>query len=162
MSGMSGHERPIAGETDVWLTPRHVIDLLGPFDMDPCAATNPPWPTAKTMFTVEDDGLAQEWQGLVWLNPPYSQVWKWLDRLAEHRNGIALIFARTETKGFHKYVWNRADMVVFPEGRIKFHHPDGTPGKTNAGAPSCFVGYGLGACLRLKRLDGAFVNLRAA
>ena len=51
---MSTHERPIKGATDVWLTPKSVIDLLGPFDLDTCAATDAPWPTARTMFTEAD------------------------------------------------------------------------------------------------------------
>lgn len=149
---MSTHERPIKGATDVWLTPKSVIDLLGPFDLDPCAATDAPWPTARTMFTEADDGLRRVWHGLVWCNPPYSDVWSWLERLADHGNGIAFIFARTETKGFHEHVWGRASAIAFPSGRYKFCAPDGTPASGNAGAPSCFVAYGDEASRRLRRL----------
>lgn len=43
--------------TDEWYTPKEIIDALGEFDLDPCAATNPLWPTAKHTFNKNDDGL---------------------------------------------------------------------------------------------------------
>ena len=36
--GMGSHHSAAAG-THVWLTPPHVVDALGPFDLDPCAST---------------------------------------------------------------------------------------------------------------------------
>ncbi|SDT83842.1 hypothetical protein SAMN04488548_1051, partial [Gordonia westfalica] len=62
----------------------------------------------------------------MWCNPPYSNVWRWLDRLANHGTGTALIFARTETAGFQAQVWRRATAVLFLEGRLTFHHRDGS------------------------------------
>jgi hypothetical protein len=38
--GMGSHHSAAAG-THVWLTPPHVVDALGPFDLDPCASTDP-------------------------------------------------------------------------------------------------------------------------
>jgi hypothetical protein len=156
--GISTHEKPNQGETDVWLTPPWIIDTLGPFDLDPCAATNPPWATATTMFTESDNGLAQPWHGFVWCNPPYSDAWTWLERLADHGTGIALIFARTETKGFQEQVWGRASGVLFLAGRLKFHRFDGSLPKQNAGAPSCLVAYGPEAVERLARIEGPLVT----
>ncbi len=41
------------------------------------------------------------------LNPPYGeQTERWLAKLAKHGNGIALVYARTETKMFFDSVWN--------------------------------------------------------
>ena len=60
--------------TNVWLTPRNVLDLLGDFDTDPCAATIRPWDCARVNYTVEDNGLILPWKGRVWLNPPYGNV----------------------------------------------------------------------------------------
>lgn len=137
---MGGHESPVA-QTTTWLTPLHIIDALGPFDLDPCGY--PEWPTAAKFICLPDDGLAAEWSGRVWLNPPYGNaVWTWLDKLADHGDGIALIFARTETSGFVRQVWQRADAVNFLHGRLRFHTPDGGLGAGNAGAPSCLVAYG--------------------
>jgi len=130
--------------TDTWLTPRHILDALMPFDLDPCAAPDPAiWPTAANHFTIGDSasGLDREWAGRVWLNPPYKTAFKWIPKLAEHGNGIALIFARTETRGFFEHVWNRAHALLFLKGRLSFHLADGSKGGT-AGAPSVLVAYG--------------------
>lgn len=131
---------------DVWLTPPYIIEALGgasSFDLDPCYLTNRPWDTARKHYALpEHNGLAEPWYGRVWLNPPYgNKTFNWMKKLADHGNGTALIFARTETKGFHAEIWKRADYVFFFEGRLKFYHADGTQGGT-ANAPSCLVAYG--------------------
>lgn len=120
---MGGHQSA-AMITDTWLTPPGIISALGPFDLDPCAAPDPkPWPTATTHYTLPTDGLAQRWFGRVWLNPPYSrEAVKWLQRLADHGVGTALVFARTETSWFVETVWRRASAVLFLHGRLHFHH----------------------------------------
>jgi hypothetical protein len=155
---MGSHHSHRAGTT-TWLTPPHIIEALGPFDLDPCGA--PGWDTADETYVLPTDGLAQPWRGMVWLNPPYgSEAWAWLDRLAEHGSGIALIFARTETAGFVEQVWNKADGVLFLHGRLYFHYPDGTRAAVNSGAPSCLVAYGREAARRLSRCDlpGSYVS----
>lgn len=136
--------------SDVWLTPPFILDALGPFDLDPCACTDRPWDTAKCHFTKEDEGLYREWSGLVWMNPPYGlQAAKWLQKLAYHDNGIALLFARTETKMFSDFVWPFAKGIFFFDGRLFFHQPDGTRASANAGAPSCLIAYGREAEARI-------------
>lgn len=126
---------------DEWLTPPYVVQSLGEFDLDPCAPIVRPWPTANAHYDINDNGLHLAWHGRVWLNPPYGrETFKWMAKLADHRKGIALIFARTETKGFHKEVWNKAHSVFFFEGRLKFHRVDGTQADS-ANAPSCLVSY---------------------
>lgn len=155
---MGSHHSHRAGTT-TWLTPPHIIEALGPFDLDPCAA--PAWPTASEHYILPTDGLVQPWRGMVWLNPPYgSEAWTWLDRLAEHGSGIALIFARTETAGFVEQVWSKADAVLFLHGRLHFHYPDGTRAAANSGAPSCLVAYGAEAVERLEKsgLAGSLVS----
>lgn len=94
------------------------------------------------------------WAGMVWCNPPYGKAMElWLNRLATHNNGIALVFARTETKAFFKYVWPLASSLLFIKGRLTFNYPDGTaPRKgANSGGPSVLIGYGLEALQRLRR-----------
>lgn len=161
--GIGGHHSHNMG-TDQWLTPRHVLDALGDFDLDPCAAPDPSiWPTAKRHFVLPTDGLAQQWEGRVWCNPPYGQLgWRWLEKLADHGRGTALVFARTEVSGFVQMVWGRADAVMFLHGRLYFHHADGTKAKANAGGPSCLVAYGRDDADRLMScgLDGTVVLWR--
>jgi hypothetical protein len=140
--GIGGHQSARMG-SDEWLTPPHILKALGPFDLDPCAPIVRPWDTAAKHYTVEDDGLAQTWVGRVWLNPPYGQQTEaWMQRLAEHGNGIALIFARTETSIFFPWVWGRAKAVFFLRRRLHFHNVRGERAKANAGGPSALVAYG--------------------
>jgi len=163
MSGLSmgGHERPMALSED-WITPPEILKVLGPFDLDPCASVTQPWPTASKQYTIYDNGLLKEWSGRVWLNPPYGQqAARWLARLSEHGNGIALIFARTETDMFFRWVWERADALLFLRGRIVFCRPNGQRANGNAGAPSVLVAYGAVnvEALRTCGIDGQFVRL---
>lgn len=148
---------------DEWLTPLELIRQLGEFDLDPCAPVNRPWDTAKRHYTIDDDGFTKPWAGRIWLNPPYGrETFKWLDRLADHGSGIALIFARTDTKGFHKTVWERAHAVFFFKGRLKFHHVTGEKAGT-ANAPSVLVSYSPADTLAIMRagLDGKLVIIAA-
>ena len=133
-----------------WLTPPEIIQALGLFDLDPCSPINRPWNTAEQHYTIEEDGLSKEWYGRVWCNPPYGrQTFRWVNKLAEHGDGIALIFARTETNGFHDEIWRKADAVFFFRGRINFYYVDGTK-SDRANAPSCLVAYGENNILRIQ------------
>lgn len=160
--GIGGHQSAKM-RTDEWLTPPEIIKALGTFDTDPCSPINRPWPTATTHYTVIDDGLRQEWLGRVWLNPPYSkEAEKWLKKLADHGNGIALIFARTETAAFFREVWNRAHAVLFIEGRIYFHDVTGRRADANAGAPSVLIAYDQinSETLQQSGIKGKFIKLK--
>ena len=167
---IGGHHNPIS-QSNVWLTPPGVLEALGgpeSFDLDPCAAPHPqPYPTALRMNAESDaDGLRIEWDGRVWLNPPYSAnvIAQWLARMAHHDHGTALIFARTETAAFRRYVWERAAGLLFLYGRLNFHHPDGTRATKNSGAPSVLCAYGQDDLERLAAsgLPGALTPLRFA
>lgn len=131
--------------TDEWYTPKEIIDALGHFDLDPCAAECPLWYTAGTMWNRHDDGLSKQWFGRVWLNPPYSRplVEEFLRRMAEHGNGIALMFNRCDSKMFQKYVFDAADGIMFLKQRIRFYRPDGTRGDS-PGCGSVLIAYGEG------------------
>ena len=139
-------------KNDEWLTPPGIIAALGDFDLDPCAPAVRPWGTAASHYTLADNGLAQPWKGRVWCNPPFGrEAVKWLRRMAAHRNGVALIPARTETAMFYECVWGAADAVLFIEGRPHFHYVDGTRAPFNSGAPICLVAYGLSNVSALER-----------
>lgn len=158
--GIGGHTSPNCGATDSWITPRAIIDALGPLDLDPCQFTPQPWKCAADCSTLSDDGLGRPWLGRVWLNPPYSEAWQWMARLADHGRGTALVFARTEVKGFVDQVWKRATAVMFLHGRLFFHQPDGSRAKGNSGGPSCIVAYGEDDAARLLQsgLSGSIVS----
>ena len=150
--------------SDTWITPKVLIERIGPFDLDPCAAVNQPWPCAATSFNELDNGLLQQWRGFVFCNPPYGRKCvAWLERMALHNDGVALIFARTDTKMFFKYVWPIASSILFIKGRVTFHYEDGSAPRrgNNSGGPSALVGYGGRAAERLERVKdlGKFIRL---
>jgi len=153
---------PAVSTKDEWLTPPEIIRALGEFDLDPCAPIKRPWDMAKEHYTIEDNGLLKPWHGRVWCNPPYGkETFKWLARLAEHGSGIALIFARTETKGFHRQIWDKAHSIFFFEGRLAFYHVDGKKG-ASANAPSCLVSYSHHDTESIRRsgLNGKLIYVR--
>jgi phage N-6-adenine-methyltransferase len=165
-AGIGGHHSAKAKTTD-WLTPPAIIDALGgaeTFDLDPCASDGQPWRTALACFTRADNGLLKPWHGRVWCNPPYTddEVGKWLARMANHGNGTALIFARTETDAFFRHVWERAHGLLFLRGRLNFHHPvTGIRAAKNGGAPSVLCAYGRtdAEVLAYCGIEGQFVPL---
>jgi len=150
--GVCGHEGSGGkGKSDDWITPKWIIDELGPFDLDPCESDYQPWPCAANGYH-KPEGLLLPWQGRVWCNPPYGQqLGDWLERCAKHGNAIALTFARTETRHFFGGVWGKARGVLFLRGRVKFHRPDGTPGAAGTG-PSVLIAYGEENAARLREL----------
>lgn len=158
-------------KTTTWLTPPEIIDGLGgwrSFALDPCGYMAPrgdarPWRTACATYYPPINGLSSPWRGRVWLNPPYTteEIGPWLRRLADHGQGTALIFARTETEAFFSQVWERATGLLWLKGRLHFHYPDGRRAKANAGAPSVLVSYGFAdqEILADCGLPGAFTPL---
>ncbi len=84
----------VAMTNDEWYTPRWIFGAAGlTFDLDVCAPVAPEFRTcpARRYLTVLDDGLTAPWDGLVWMNPPYSNPAPWVDRWVKHPSGLALI-----------------------------------------------------------------------
>jgi hypothetical protein len=155
---LSSHQKTTTRETEEWLTPPNILKPLGIFDLDPCAPVIRPWDTAKKHFTTEDDGLIQKWKGRVWCNPPFGrEVIKWLHKMKDHGNGIALIPARTETRMFYETVWGFAEGVCFIKGRPHFYTVAGDKAPFNSGAPMCLVAYGEKNLAGLRRSNLGFV-----
>jgi hypothetical protein len=154
--------RPVA-DSHVWLTPPEILSALGPFDLDPCAAPEPrPWPTAARHITLPECGLVDEWSGRVWCNPPFgSNTEAWLKRMAAHGNGIALVFARTETEMFQRHVWPYIHAALFLAKRPHFYRPDGTRAAGNSGGPIVLLAYSAKDAEDLMTcgLNGALVNV---
>jgi len=112
---------------DTWLTPRYILDHLGKFDLDPCAAeSNPTW-AAPNYFTKADDGLTIPWFGRVWCNPPFSDVRPWIIRHRNYFSGILLTTAGIESRIWREIVWPSAKAIYLLHGRTRFAKPDGSP-----------------------------------
>jgi hypothetical protein len=94
---------------------------------------------------------------MVWAGVDESAVWSWYWCLDEEngracegrRGGISLVFARTDTKAWQDYVLPYAKRILFLQGRLRFHTPDGLPGKDVANAPSALIAYTIDDALAL-------------
>ena len=140
-------------ETDERYTPKWIFDTLNvEFDLDPCSPVGGIKDAPiKYYYTSEDDGLSKEWFGNVWVNPPFSNPRPFMERLAQHGNGIGLV--RISQSQWAKDLWNRCDGVILNDKRLKFDRPDGSSvgipavtfmfafGKANAEALSNFKEY---------------------
>lgn len=157
-----GSHHSASPQTDEWLTPPHILEAFRSvshrFDLDPCCPLEGyPWPhlVPERTFTRETDGLHQDWVGSVWMNPPYSEVEDWMARLAAHGHGVALVFARCETRWWFDSVWGQASGFLFIRGRVTFHHGNGDKSKAghNSGGPSVLIAYGDAEFKALCRLE---------
>lgn len=153
MPGGFLHEPTVGGSTE-WYTPPHIFEALGiDFDLDPAA---PPgglaWIPAQHFLSEADDGLSSAWQGRVWLNPPYGRgVERWMRRLALHGSGMALVFARTDTRWWQEAIEN-ASAVCFLAGRLRFVSAVGEPAHS-APAPSALLAFGLTCAMALAEAE---------
>lgn len=127
-----------------WYTPPWIFERLALiFDLDPCQpAGGVAWIPNLNYYALPDDGLALPWCGRVWCNPPYGKhTGDWLKKMNEHRNGVALVFARTDCAWFHDHVV-KADAILFLRGRVRFVDGLKVTGGTGAGSGSMLIAWG--------------------
>ena len=157
----TGFEKSV-NTTDEWYTPREIINALGQFDLDPCAPVIPLWQTASVMYNKNDNGLSKQWAGRVWLNPPYSRplIEQFVKRLAEHGDGIALLFNRCDTAMWQDVIFEKATAVKFLRNRIRFYRPDGSRGDS-PGCGSVLIAFGEdnAEVLRTCSIEGKYVRI---
>ena len=137
------NELMFSSKTDMWSTPQKFYDTLNNefnFTLDPCATKD----NAKcdNFFTVDDDGLKQDWSGnVVFCNPPYGRAIKnWVKKsyeesLKNNTTVVMLIPSRTDTIYFHEFIYGKAE-IRFIKGRLKFGEA-----KNSAPFPSIVVIY---------------------
>lgn len=148
--------------SDEWYTPKEVLEALGKFDLDPCAPVSPLWPTATVMYDKHIDGLSQKGEGRVWLNPPYSRplIEQFVLRLAEHDNGIALLYNRCDSRMFQDIIFKKAIAMKFLRHRIRFYRPNGTRGDS-PGCGSILIAFGKDNAEILKActIEGKYIQI---
>lgn len=118
-----------------WYTPPHILNLVtelfGEIDLDPASNQGEPWVNARRHFTRTDDGLAQPWEGKVFLNPPWDaqgSPGRWVDKLAEEyeagrvTEAICLLPARVNTAWMQHLARHPR---CFVKGRLRFSDSTG-------------------------------------
>lgn len=130
---------------DDWETLQDFFNKLNKqyhFTLDPCSSdTNAKCPKH---YTIQDNGLEQDWGGeTVFCNPPYSRKGQqdlWVKKCYEeslkpNTTVVALFPARTDTKRFHQYILNKAE-IIWIKGRLVFEI-NGEPILDKNGRPQC-------------------------
>jgi phage N-6-adenine-methyltransferase len=141
-AGRSGLSVHFSSASDEWETPQSLFDeldwIVGGFTLDPCATAQ----NAKCdrFFTKHEDGLAQPWEGKVFVNPPYGrEIGRWVSKAYEESLKGALVVcllpARTDTRWWQDYA--KHGHVCFLRGRLKFGQA-----KNAAPFPSAIVIFG--------------------
>ena len=110
---------------DVLFTPPEIFEALGvTFDLDVCSPSGGlPWIPAKRFIDESENGLASEWYGTVWMNPPYSNPTPWIDKWLAHKNGFALVpFSRAN---WFVKLWDSESVCWAVHRSITFINPQG-------------------------------------
>lgn len=155
-----------------WYTPQEHIErarrVMGGFDVDPASnQIAQEHIGASQFFTEETNGLEQEWNGRVWLNPPYAQplIGEFMSKLRdEHAAGrceqaIALTHNYTDTKWFQETA-RAASAICFTRGRIKFYSPSGDIAAPTQGQAFFYFGPDVDAFCREFAEVGFVVEVR--
>lgn len=147
--------------SDEYYTPKDLMDKLGTFDTDPCSPIERPFDTARIHYTKEDDGLTKDWEGVVWLNPPYSKplLDGFVRKLADHNNGMALLVNRTDNLLFYNIIFQKAKSMFVLRKRIKFLTPDGKTKSPMFGSVLVAFGDECDNRLRNLKIEGKYIKL---
>lgn len=148
------------GASDDWFTPAYLLEALKlTFDMDVAAPTSGPRHVPCSRW-LSSNSLAEQWTGLVWMNPPFggrNGIKPWLDKFIEHGNGIALTPDRTSAPWFQAAA-HQVDAVLFVSPKVKFERPDGSLGRS-PGCGTALMALGNEAVMALRRSNlGWFVE----
>lgn len=140
----------LATDRDSWCTPAWVwgavlrVQGYASFGFDPCANR---WSTvpADRRVMLPNDGLAVDWENRWWLNPPYSEIGRWLARASEESRsgtyGWALVPFSPDTRAWHEHGPRHA--IVMP--RCEYDPPPGIAHTGRAGpVPMALCAYGDG------------------
>ena len=135
MQGRSAFDIDETSTTE-WFTPPEIFEAMETeFDLDVCSpgAEIVPWIPAAQHLTRADNGLATDWNGFVWMNPPYglrNGILEWIERFVEHASGVGILPDSASTTWWHTAACS-ADAIMFVRPKIHFL-PKRKDGRTNS------------------------------
>lgn len=153
-------EIPQKAKSNEWYTPAKYIEaarlVMGGIDLDPasCEMANRTVKAAR-YYTAQENGLAQEWYGKIWLNPPYGRTngtlggyrsWQgaFVKRLVnEYQQGninqaIVLLLGNSCFRDYFQPFWEHP--VCFHDNDIVFEKADGSIGNFGFGTIFVYLG----------------------
>lgn len=106
-----------------WETPQWLFDKLDQeFNFTIDVSCNIKNNKCDRYYTELEDGLLQDWSNeIVWCNPPYGiKIGNWVEKASKSNTTVVMLLpARTDTRWFHEYIYNKAE-IRFLKGRLKF------------------------------------------
>ena len=125
-----------------WYTPKEYVEIarksMGSIDCDPASSeVANKTVQSEVFYTCDDDGLQKDWNGNVWMNPPYSTdlINQFSEKLINQieqgntKQACVLVNNATETKWF-QLMAEKAQAIWFIKSRIKFLNASGIPQNT--------------------------------
>lgn len=117
-------------------TPRSLFDPLDEefgFTLDAAASADNA--LCESYYDLETNGLEQAWNGVVWCNPPYSDLRSWVEKAsiefwALRAKAVVMLLPANRTEQGWWQDWiepeRRADRIEtrFLRGRLRFDTPD--------------------------------------
>lgn len=133
-----------------YYTPSYIIEaarkVLGEIDLDPasCEYANKTV-QAKTIFTIEDDGLSKEWFGRVWMNHPFSKQYneQWVKKLIDEYNewrvkeALCITYASTSERWFQPLLDFKQ---CFVSPRVNYINRHGAKSGATKGSVVTYIG----------------------
>jgi phage N-6-adenine-methyltransferase len=139
-----------AGGSEHWYTPLPHIEsarlVLGAIDLDPASSDIANRTVrAGRYYTIEDDGLAQDWAGRIWMNPPYGEpAGRFVAKLASHLDdgsvsaAIVLVSLHAMSTSWFDPLFG--GVLCVSSGRLKFTDEEGRPGSPTFGSVFAYFG----------------------
>jgi hypothetical protein len=145
-------------------TPREIfIGLNCLFSLDPCAPLEycPSHDYCGERYILPQNGLELPWEGRVWLNPPFhrNEVKKWISKLAQHGDGIALVTSYFTSSWFQE---NPPDGLFLLADRPRYIVPKKDSSTVTGRYPSMLMSYGADCTeiLKYAKLKGHFYRFK--
>lgn len=148
-----------------WYTPPEIIQAIKQYfglraagreeiDLDPATDSRNPV-GARTFYTPRENGLAHNWAGHVFVNPPYGRVLpEWTAKIHEEAKSKVHIVAllpgqRFETAYWQEHILSRhLSGICFLRRRLKFLRSDGTAAPNNPYGSMLYVFNGNAEAMR--------------